>query len=325
MKHRAQQFLVFAFVLMTNLIGAHPCAAAVALHGDINISKAVVKLSDVFDGLPDGVDCDIARAPAPGKSIVYDVHVLTHLAQQYKLDWQPQGKSDHITVTTMGTRLTEDDLRTGVAEKIKDLGIKGDIDVAFDNHALEIDLPGDHPPNFMLSNFSYDSISKRFHANLVADGFTGLIDLLLSGHVTVRRSVPVLTKRLAAGTLIGAVDIDWVSLPEDRLGGVVLEAEQLINHELRRDMDGEQPLHDHDVMPPRLVVRGTLVTMKIETSMLIITTQGRALQDGKLGDIVRVTNTQSNRTIEGAVEGSGLVRIPLGQKLAAADSRAAQE
>ena len=68
----------------------------------------------MFDDLPAGIDCDIARAPAPGKSITYDVNVLTHLAQQYKLDWQPQGLADHTTITTTGTRITADDIRAAM-------------------------------------------------------------------------------------------------------------------------------------------------------------------------------------------------------------------
>ena len=78
------------------------------------------------------------------------------------------------------------------------------------------------------------------------------------------------------------------------------------------------PVRERDVIPPRLVVRGTLVTMKIETPFMTVTAQGRALQDGKLGDVVRVINTQSNRTIEGTVEAAGVVRMPTAQKLLAA-------
>jgi flagella basal body P-ring formation protein FlgA len=321
----AQRLIIFSLVLMANILGAHPCAAAVVLRGDTDVGRPTVKLSDVFEGLPDGIDRDIARAPAPGKSIVYDVTVLTRLAQQYKLDWQPQNASAHIMITTISTRLTSDDIGAAVADKVKALGIKGDIDVAFDNRALGIDMPVGQAPNFMLNNFAYDTISKRFHAELVADAFAGPLDLPLSGHITIRHSVPVLARRLEAGTVIGIADIDWLSVPDDRMVGLVTEASELIDHELRRDTDGEEPVSEHDVMPPRLVVRGTLVTMKIEMPLMIVTAQGRALQDGKRGDVVRVINTQSNRTIEGTVESAGVVRISMAQKLAAADDGGKRE
>ena len=74
-----------------------------------------------------------------------------------------------------------------------------------------------------------------------------------------------------------------------------------------------------DVSAPRLVTRGSLVTIKVETPYMMVTAQGRALQDGAMGDTVRVTNTQSNRTIEGIVASAGVVRIQTAQKMAAAE------
>ncbi|HBM90920.1 MAG TPA: hypothetical protein DD400_03465, partial [Rhodospirillaceae bacterium] len=59
-----------------------------------------------------------------------------------------------------------------------------------------------------------------------------------------------------------------------------------------------------------------LVTLKIETPYLLVTTQGRALQDAALGEVVRVTNTQSDRVIEGVVIRSGVVRVGMLRKMA---------
>lgn len=42
--------------------------------------------------------------------------------------------------------------------------------------------------------------------------------------------------------------------------------------------------------------------------------QGRAQQDGAKGEVVRILNTQSNRTIEAVVIGSGLVEVNLPQE-----------
>lgn len=177
----------------------------------------------------------------------------------------------------------------------------------------------------MLDNFDYKSINKRFRTDLMVDGFAGPADLTITGHVVVHKNVPVLVKRLEAGTIIGSSDIDWLSVDEDRAAGVVLDADKLIGRELQRDTDAGQPLREHDVIPPRLVVRGQLVMMKIETPFMTVTAQGRALQDGKLGDVVRVSNTQSNRMIEGTVESAGVVRIATTQKLASVNAEEKQE
>ena len=109
------------------------------------------------------------------------------------------------------------------------------------------------------------------------------------------------------------------------MAGVVTSAGDLINHEIKRDTDAGQPVHESNVVPPRFVVRGTLVTMKIETPFMMVTAQGRALQDGKFGDTVRILNTQSNRVVEGTVESDGVVRIRATRILASAEAEAKQE
>ena len=42
---------------------------------------------------------------------------------------------------------------------------------------------------------------------------------------------------------------------------------------------------------------------------LVITTTGAALQDGSIGDIVRVRNSESGVTVSGAVQPDGSVRV----------------
>ena len=123
--------------------------------------------------------------PRRAKALLTTSTCCNHLAQQYNLDWKPQSLADHTTITTTGTRLASDDIRPYVIDKVKDQGIRGDIDVQFDNHALEITVPSDRAPNMVLNNFSYDPINKRFHADLIADGFAGPVSAALTGHIIV--------------------------------------------------------------------------------------------------------------------------------------------
>jgi len=71
-------------------------------------------------------------------------------------------------------------------------------------------------------------------------------------------------------------------------------------------------------MAPKLVARGKLVTLLIETPFMNLSAQGKALQDGSAGDVVRVLNLQSDRVIEGIAESDGVVRVLSTQKVAEA-------
>lgn len=318
----APRFLLAAWLIVAGCVGSpESCVAdtAVALHGDSEVRGATVRLSDLFSGVPTVIDRDIAQAPAPGKAAIYDAHLLEKLAEKYRLDWRPQSPADHVTLTTATTRITADDVRAAVIRKIEETGVHGDIEASFDNRTLEIDLPGAQRPDFAFNSFDYDPVSKRFRCEVAAGSGAFAVVLPLAGRVGIKRHVPVLARRLEGGTVIALTDIDWATVPDERVSAnVVTSADQLIGHELRHTVGDGDVIHANDVMPARLVTRGSLVTLKIETPNMQLTAQGRALQDGAEGDVVRVNNTQSNRMVEGTVTGAGEVSIRVGQKLALA-------
>jgi flagella basal body P-ring formation protein FlgA len=68
-----------------------------------------------------------------------------------------------------------------------------------------------------------------------------------------------------------------------------------------------------------LVVRGSLVMMKIQTSLMTVTAQGKAQQDGAMGETIRVLNTQSNRVVEGVVTAPGVIDIHMAQRMTVAE------
>lgn len=321
--------LIFALWLVAAGTGGspQPCVAEddatpVTLRNATEVHRLTVRLSDVFDGVPADIDHDIAQSPYPGKQATYDVNVLTRLAQKYHLDWKSKSLADHVVISTACARITADMIREAVTAKFKEQGLtkpQNPVDVAFDSHAVEMVFPDDHVPGFTLNNFEYDASGRRFRADVVADSANGVFSLPVTGRVTVKRNVPVLTRRLEGGTIIGAADIDFMAVPEDRANGTVLtDTSQLIGRELRRDIDGGELIHTQDIIPPRFVTRGSLVTLKIQTEFMTITAQGKALQDGAKGDAIRVINTQSNRTVEGTVDGPGTVRVDVTQKVAVA-------
>lgn len=290
------------------LVTAAHAEPAVTLHASGEINRATIRLSDLFDGVPEGRDHEIAAAPAPGKSVSYDARTLGKWAAQYRLGWQPQGFEDRVIVTRAATRITADMIRAAALAQLQEKGVKGEIEVQLDNRGLEVVLPADRAPNFTLNNFDYSPQSRSFRADLAAEGETRPVPVL--GRVTVTREVPVLARRLEGGVQIGEADIKWVPMTDDRLKGDILtEIDQIKGRELRHSVAEGRLLNARDLIPPRLVTRGSLVTLKIETPAMLITAQGRALQDGGLGDTIRVTNTQSNRVVEGTVEATGLVRV----------------
>jgi len=59
----------------------------------------------------------------------------------------------------------------------------------------------------------------------------------------------------------------------------------------------------------RLVANGAEVKLVYAEGGLMIVTSGSALQDGSIGDVVRVRNSDSGVTVSGSVEPDGSVRV----------------
>jgi flagella basal body P-ring formation protein FlgA len=64
------------------------------------------------------------------------------------------------------------------------------------------------------------------------------------------------------------------------------------------------------VRPRLLVRRGDLVTLVVEGRGFVITSQGRASDDARRGESVRVVNPASRRDVLGVAEAPGVVRVP---------------
>jgi flagella basal body P-ring formation protein FlgA len=59
----------------------------------------------------------------------------------------------------------------------------------------------------------------------------------------------------------------------------------------------------------KLVSNGAEVKLVFSEGDLVITTTGAALQDGSIGDIVKVRNSDSGVTVSGAVQPDGSVKV----------------
>lgn len=314
--------LCFALVLWMGGASSLRAEALVSLRAASEIKGSAIRLSDVFDGVSQDKDMDLALAPEPGKSVTYNVQVLAALAEKHGLIWKPQSLLDSAVLTRASVQVTPEMIREKIVRKISEiekLDVQA-VDIDLGAHKLGAFLPVEANPVFDLNKFSYDAQNRRFQTEVVIPTKGAPITQAVTGRVIIRRDVPVLAHYLQAGTVIGPGDLTWQTMEEDRIArNVLMEAPQIIGLELRTDRGQGDMLRERDLLPPRLVTRGSLVTIKIETPLMRITARGKSLQDGAKGDVVRVTNLQSKRVLEGTVESSGIVRIETTKRLAWAE------
>ncbi|GAB6844628.1 flagella basal body P-ring formation protein FlgA [Methylorubrum rhodinum] len=90
----------------------------------------------------------------------------------------------------------------------------------------------------------------------------------------------------------------------------VIDAPMAIaGRQARRMLLPGEPVPVNAVDDPRLVSRNTPTQLVFEENGLVITTVGAPLQNGGLGETIRVRNTDTNRIVLGTVMADGRIKV----------------
>ena len=131
-------------------------------------------------------------------------------------------------------------------------------------------------------------------------------------------AIPVLARRMRRNDVIGAGDIIWIEVPDDnRAATYVRDADSLIGMSLSQGGIPGRPIQLGAVSPPLVVTRNEPVTMLLQRGALAVSARGRAMEDGAIGDRIRVANVDSSRVVDARVIGPGTVAVQIGLQLAA--------
>lgn len=186
----------------------------------------------------------------------------------------------------------------------------GRLRLDLDNRAAELRVPAGQTPTAAprVENVYYNAVQARFAAEVVVPGTTARLPVSGRAYGTV--DVPVLSRRVMTGDTITASDIDWVEMRTDLTGTDVAASEaQLVGMTPKRGIPVNQPVRIRDLQTPRIVDKGALVVITLESGSMALSTQGKALQEGGKGDVIRVVNTSSNRIVEAVVSGPNRVSV----------------
>ena len=127
--------------------------------------------------------------------------------------------------------------------------------------------------------------------------------LHLAGRAVELVEAPVTAAALRAGTpLEGGMTLAWVE--RDRLpGDAILDLGEIEGLEARRRLAAGRVVRMRDARPEALIRRGETVTLGYASGALVLETSARALEDGAMGEIVRLSNLDTDRTVRGRVVG----------------------
>jgi flagellar basal body P-ring formation protein FlgA len=122
------------------------------------------------------------------------------------------------------------------------------------------------------------------------------------------QKVLVSKELLRKGTLVNPLMFVYAEMPAPGMElQLIHDPKILVNMELARDLAPNTPLRTFDLKNAILVKRGQEVTVTAGKGQgFLITIRAESLQDGGMGDLIKLKNSESGRTISAIVSGPGI-------------------
>ena len=132
-----------------------------------------------------------------------------------------------------------------------------------------------------------------------------ILALLISGGLA-SADVVTPTRTLRPGTLISAADL---TLKAGVQPGMFDRVSDVAGQEARVALYAGRPIPFEGIGPPAGINRNQIVAVHFSASGLTISTEGRALERGGIGDRVRIMNLSSRATLFGFVQADGSIKV----------------
>ena len=223
-----------------------------------------------------------------------------------------KSQNDYIVLSRAATIIDGDTIKEALSEYLKSHhDTHNKFELSFHGEFTEIVLPEGSPATFDITSLDFNPASGRFNAALSAPSKDVPKERVrVNGRMHKLIDVPVLRDTIRKGTRITKSDVRVISLRDDRIShDVIVNPHNVIGMTPRRMVKAGELIKAEEITTPKLVERGQSVTMIYENGGLNLTALGRALENGSKGDVVKVVNATSSRTVDALVTGDQEVTI----------------
>lgn len=313
---KATATLIFALIMVAS---SFTSPQAAALRNNVTVVSEVVRLGDLFADAGDQADTVVAAAPAPGQKQIFSTHRLWALARDNKLKWTPTSRYDRVTIVRAGRPIDHGEIAERLRTALMQAGLPENHEIAINNRNLNLFAPIGAQQPFTLHNTRLNARTGGFSTMIVVPtGKHSVTRMQVTGIAYAMVEVPVLNRRIKRGEIIERGDLSQVRLRRNILSrNAILESDVIVGKASRRTLRPGVPLKNSDLRRPIVITKGSLVNIVIRTKNMILTAKGRAIQNGAMGDAVRVKNTRSKTIIDAIVVAPNRVFITIDETLPA--------
>ena len=278
---------------------------------DVMVKDANVKLGDVFDGVQQNADFVLAPAPQPGQELVWNQATLLRIATAFDMPWRPQS-GDEIHIRRDASLIDKDTLKSVLRDHMAQSGDPAMYQITLTSDVPDMVVPNNGTPRVEVADFNMQPVGGTFAAVIKVSDSNGNSAQTVNVRGVADRvvSIPVLKSDKHNGEVISAADIETITRKATTVGpNVVHSPEEMIGSTPRHAISAGALIHPDDLEMPQMVSRGELVTMIFNQNGMYLTAKGKAMEDGAMGQSIKVTNVSSDHTIEGKVTGNKEITV----------------
>lgn len=287
-------------------------ADAPRLRPAIAIDGNQITIGDLFENAGTASAIVVARAPAPGERLNLPLPDIAAAANSAGIPFSNYDPRHAVLVLRNGKPIADDVAFDEVRQALQRHAMGGDIRIEFGSRNLRLQVGRLDNETVAVRDLTFDERSGRFTASVSAPADDpGAPRARIFGNAWRVIQVPVLARPVPQGQMIAERDLGSIELRADRVGHTVITvAETIVGMTPARPIAAGQPISTQDIRRPVVVARNSTVTMIYSLPGVTLTAMGKAMDDGGIGDTIRISNVQSRNVVTAIVEGSDIVRIP---------------
>lgn len=207
-------------------------------------------------------------------------------------------------------RVTKTEVEQAVRDALSAKGIGDNIMVSLFGSEGDVAVAS-YPLKMEVDELEADPVSGRWNATLYFFSENrNLPPRKVYGRYEEIIEVPVLTRKFAAGEVITGEDIGMQQLPSSRVRKtMILDVAQIVGKTPRKIISPDRPIRENELSSPVVISKGAAVQMNYRSGNMQIQALGEALEEGGIGDVIRLRNTDSRSVVRGKITAPGRVSV----------------
>ncbi|MEK9673510.1 MAG: flagellar basal body P-ring formation chaperone FlgA [Rhodospirillaceae bacterium] len=289
----------------------------------ITVEGRIVYLGDLFVNAGEHADVAVAYAPEPGERAIFDARWLYRVARAYRMKWRPISAQQQTIVQRASQVIERADIEDTILAALVEKGAEPDSLLELNVQLTRLHVPTNVQATVGIDDITYDPRTKRFATILSAPAKDPAgRKLRLTGRLHAVVKIPVAARVLGRNETIADRDVKWIKVRADMiLPDTIIKAEDIVGMAAKRGLRPDTLVRQSDVERPVLVERNSIVTVTLVYGPMALSAQGKSLEKGSLGDVIRVKNKRSKAVFEAKVTGPGRAEATINAAAELADNR----